>query len=34
MNITFKKGESTSKYLDTTYKQNKCLSIPLPHIAS
>ena len=34
MNITFKKGESTSKYFDTTYKQNKCLSIPLPHIAS
>lgn len=32
--ITFKNGDSTSKYLETTYKQNKCLSIPFPHIAS
>lgn len=32
--LTFKNGESTSKYLETTYKQNKCLSIPLPIIAS
>uniref|UniRef100_A0A6B0UQ56 Secreted protein n=1 Tax=Ixodes ricinus TaxID=34613 RepID=A0A6B0UQ56_IXORI len=29
-----RKGESTSRYLDTTYRQNRCRSMPLPHMAS
>ena len=32
--LTVKKGDSISRYLDMTYKQNKCRSIPWPVIAS
>jgi hypothetical protein len=34
LNTSFRNGTSTSKYLDTTYKQNKCLPTPLPVMAS
>lgn len=34
LSTSFKNGESISKYFDSTYKQNRCRSMPLPHIAS
>lgn len=34
LRTSFKKGESTSRYFETTYKQKRWRSIPRPHMAS
>ncbi|KAG7278746.1 hypothetical protein CRUP_008358 [Coryphaenoides rupestris] len=34
LRTSLRKGESTPRYLDTTYRQNRCLSMPSPVMAN